>query len=278
MEITSATSADDKTAVDFPEIAWNMKSFEWKLFHIILILSCIVLTPVLLVSTFIIIAYSNGQSMGCCSISKVISNPKHQFTVITTTTISAFLAFFISICRQIQISVKFNEFNLSQRWINGNKTAVCFNCGGYFSMILMAIFDSKNYKKIHTVFSTLAFFLCVIFAIFTTILTIKQRRIEYKKTKMCFFVDAILMFITTLLSTVFLLIYAIAFLNYKAIAASNGVEVTKASELLPDFYNISEWISFICLISTLFIFSFGFQHDNVDNELMKYFATFFHRK
>eukprot|EP01084_Bolivina_argentea_P091267 164319_1 len=134
------------------EVRFEDKSINMKIFHIILLTTSII-SPILLIGAFLYATFSAGNDIGCCSISESLANPDTHVTVIVCSIIAASFACFVSCCRQIQIRVKFIEYNQSKLWLRFNRASVICNILGYICIVLLCIFKTIKYPKLHLVFS-----------------------------------------------------------------------------------------------------------------------------
>ena len=268
------------------ETPFLRKSFGIKIFHIVLLLACII-SPLLLIGSFLYVAYSNDKSIQCCSISSALKFESAYIPLIIISITSATLACFVSLCRQIQIHVKFIELNELitienlKNWLLFNKISVGFNIFGYLNVPLLCIVTTRIHSLMHLIFATNVFVFSGLFAYFTAILSWKQRYIEYKRNLIkynddgklarhnSYFLDAIVLSLIIISSTILMLSYVFAYFYYFELA--DNKEGSGPDALLPAWANVCEWIAIIGLNSTLIVLAFSFHHDNVDDEMMKYY-------
>ena len=229
------------------------------------ILICCIVGPSILIATFLIATKENGKSVEHYSVSAGIAHYKQSVEVfrltLFATILSTIIAFFVSMCRQIQICVTFEKYlkiyhteeRIFKKYCWLNNIAVFFNISGYLSIILFVIFDSRRYK-IHTVFATYAVFATGGFLLFTLIITFKQRNIEYRanllKTsltahpkweafKSTFYIDAILMLLLFIGATIFWIVYAVEYFTLDG---------------MPSFYHCSLYIIIFVHVFNMFFF------------------------
>eukprot|EP01083_Nonionella_stella_P058085 152214_1 len=266
---------------------------EWKVLHTVVTCSTVAV-PVILIGAFILATYSWGGNLSDNTISEGIQhrsdrNAMFRFTE-AMTTLSVILASFVSWCRQVQIAVYFREyaryFGAKQakiyRWLN--VIAMVFNVVGYFGILELVSYDAARFggkDPLHGVWAMIAFLSTGTFLLIATIITIKQRQVEYRRNIILeelspcsallntFWYDAVLMLLLFMVGSVSLLLF------FAEIAKANEVRSqVPEDERLNTFAYIrvftAEWIAFFCFVSGIGALSLHFHHDHIAWEIHDY--------
>eukprot|EP01083_Nonionella_stella_P058086 152216_1 len=269
---------------------------EWKVLHISVVLSSIAV-PIILIGAFLIATFSWGGNLTDNTISEGIQYRRGQKGVFTfiqwMTMLACALASYVSWCRQIQIEVYFRYYAMffgakeakKYRWLN--VMGMVFNVVGYLGIGELVAYDANRYggeDPLHGLWAMVAFLSTGAFLLIATVITIKQRQIEYRRNMIVkeqtpwvalrntFWYDAFLMLLLFIAGSVSLF----AFFGEIAKASKIRNEIPE-DERLNTFAYIhvftAEWSAFFSFVSGIAVVALSFQHDHIAWEMHDYFKT-----
>eukprot|EP01083_Nonionella_stella_P076963 209921_1 len=263
---------------------------QWRRLQIVAI-SASVATPVIMIGAFILATFSYGANLKDNTISTGIQYRRgrtamFQFTE-AMTYLSVCCASFVSWIRQAQISIYFKEYATFfgargvrlYRWLN--VLAMFFNVIGYLAITQLVTMDSARFVDLHALWAGIAFLCTASFLFLATVVTIKQRHIEYRRNRLVdgqdawkaclntFWYDAILMIILLIAGVVALFMFIGEII--KARKVWDAVPEDERSNVFSYITAFTgEWVSFFCLVSGVATLSLSFAHDHVAWEVHQY--------
>eukprot|EP01083_Nonionella_stella_P234417 825193_1 len=259
---------------------------EWRVLNAV-VMCATISAPVILIATFIGVTFSWGGNLTDNTISEGIQyRPDREgmfFLQETMTGIAVFMAAFVSWCRQIQIAVYFREYGRyfgvkqAKKYRVLNVIGMLFNLLGYHGIVKLVSMDAARWggtNPVHGVWAMVAFLSTGTFLLITTIITIKQRHVEYRRNivleemipRRAFmsasWYDAVLMVLLFVGGSVSLVLF------FAEIAKANAIRSqVPEDERLNTFAYIdvftSEWIAFFCFVSGIGVVSFNFTHHDI---------------